>query len=247
MAETPLHRDVILDLIAMLKAHFAAEPDVYVSGNMMMYYVEENPEKSISPDVFVTRGIPKLPERDIYQIWREGKGPDVVIEVTSRRTALIDQRRKFDLYRDVLKVREYFLFDPRERTLAGAPIAGFRLVQSEYQFIPKAWGRLVIEVLGLHLESSGEQLRLYDPGRDAYLPTPAEIRAALEREAAQRLVAEEQAHCEAAYASRPRRKWSGYTASSRPSAASRLQALEAGERGEFRCEDVRCPSHCTAI
>ena len=37
MAETPLHRDVMLDLIAMQKAHFAAEPDVYVSGNMMMY------------------------------------------------------------------------------------------------------------------------------------------------------------------------------------------------------------------
>jgi Uma2 family endonuclease len=198
MAEPPLHRDVMLDLIAMQKAHFAAEPDVYVSGNMMMYYVEGNPEKSVSPDVFVTRGIPKLPERDIYQIWREGKGPDVVIEVTSRSTARIDQRRKFDLYRDVLKVREYFLFDPRERTLAGASLAGFRLVQGEYQFIPKAGGRLVSEVLGLHLEPSGEQLRLYDPGRNAYLPTPAEIRAALERESALRLAAEEQVQREAA-------------------------------------------------
>ncbi len=87
MAETPIHRDVMLDLIAMLKAHFAADPDVYVSGNMMMYYVDGVPEKWIAPDVFVTFGIPKLPEREIYQIWREGKGPDVVIEVTSRSTA----------------------------------------------------------------------------------------------------------------------------------------------------------------
>ncbi len=35
-------------------------------------------------DVFVTFGVPKLPERKIYQTSREGKGPDVVIEVTSR-------------------------------------------------------------------------------------------------------------------------------------------------------------------
>ena len=79
----------------------------------MMYYVEGNADKSVSPDVFVTVGIPKLPEREIYQVWREGKGPDVVIEVTSPTTARVDQRRKFDLYRDVLKVSEYFLFDPR--------------------------------------------------------------------------------------------------------------------------------------
>src|SRR5207244_1519068 len=112
----------------------------------------------------------------IYQVWREGKGPDVVIEVTSRSTARVDQRRKFDLYRDVLKVQEYFLFDPREKTLAGASLNGFRLVEGEYQFIPKTGGRLVSAVLGLHLESSGGQLRLHEPRRAGYLLTPPAIR-----------------------------------------------------------------------
>ena len=196
MAETPIHRDVMFDTIAMLKGHFAAEPDVYVSGNMMMYYVEGEPEKSVSPDVFVTVGIPKLPEREIYQVWRERKGPDAVIEVTSRSTARIDQRRKFELYRDVLKVREYFLFDPRERTLAGASLVGYRLINGQYEVIPKTDGRLVSEVLGLHLEASGGQLRFYDPRRGIYLPTPQEIREALEREAAARAIAEAQAQRE---------------------------------------------------
>jgi Uma2 family endonuclease len=200
MAETPLHRDLLFDQIAVLKAHFTAEPDVYVSGNMMMYYVEGNADKSVSPDVFVTFGIPKLPEREIYLVWREGKGPDVVIELTSKTTARIDQRRKFDLYRDVLKVQEYFLFDPREKTLAGASLVGYRLVDGEYQLIPRTECRLVSEVLGLHLEAAGEQLRLYDPERGVYLLTPQEIRealerehAALEREAAARTAAEAQA------------------------------------------------------
>jgi hypothetical protein len=42
MAETPIHRDVMSDLIAMLGAYFADEPEAYVSGAMMMYYVEGN-------------------------------------------------------------------------------------------------------------------------------------------------------------------------------------------------------------
>ena len=190
MAETPIHRDVMIDSIVMLKARFADDPQVYVSGNMMMYYVEGNAKKSVSPDVFVTRGIPKLPERDVYKLWVEGKGPDAVIEVTSKKTARIDQREKLVLYRDVLEVREYFLFDPREKTLAGVSLCGYRLTDGEYELIPKTAGRLVSEVLGLHLEVSGEQLRLYDPQRGDYLPTPQEIREAWERETAARAAAE---------------------------------------------------------
>jgi Uma2 family endonuclease len=198
MGETPIHRDVMIDLILMLSAYFVDEPDVYVSGDMMMYYVEGNADKSVCPDVFVTRGIPKLPERDIYKVWVEGKGPDVVIEVTSKATARIDQRRKFALYRDVLKVREYFMFDPREKTLAGVSLCGYRLVEDEYALIPKTSGRLASEVLGLHLEVSGEELRLYDPKRGAHLPTPEEIRVAWERESAARAAAEARAERESA-------------------------------------------------
>ena len=53
-------------------------------------------------------------------------------------------------------------------------------------------------MLGLHLEVSGEELRLYDPQRGAYLMTPEETREALEREAAGRAAAEAQAGREAA-------------------------------------------------
>jgi Uma2 family endonuclease len=190
MAETPIHRDVMADSIAMLRAYFAIEPEVYVSGNMMMYYVEGNADKSVSPDVFVTRDIPKMPERETYNIWVEGKGPDVVIEVTSKNTARIDQRWKFELYRDVLKVREYFMFDPREKTLAGVSLCGYRLTDGRYELIPKSADRLASEVLGLHLEASGEELRFYDPERGSYLLTPQGIREALERETVARADAE---------------------------------------------------------
>jgi Uma2 family endonuclease len=190
MGETPIHRDVMFDLIATLVAYFADAPDVYVSGSMMMYHVEGNADKCVSPDVFVTRGIPKLPERATYKLWVEGIGPDVVIEVTSTSTAPIDQRWIFALYRDVLKVREYFLFDPREKTLAGVSLCGYRLIDDQYGLIPKTGDRLASEVLGLHLEALGEELRFYEPARGAYLPTPQEIREAWERESAARAAAE---------------------------------------------------------
>jgi len=97
----------------------------------------------------------------------------------------------------VLKVREYFLFDPRDKTLAGVSLVGYRLINDQYELIPKTGGRLDSEVLGLHLEASGEQLRFYDPQRGGYLLTPQEIREAQERDAAARLAAEERAQREA--------------------------------------------------
>jgi Uma2 family endonuclease len=190
MAETPVHRDVMLDLIMMLKAYYGADPNVYVSGNMMMYYLDGSPHKCVSPDVFVTLGIPKLPEREIYRIWLEGKAPDVVIEVTSPSTARIDQRRKFELYRDVLQVSEYVMFDPRDNTLPGTSLCAYRLIEGEYELIPKVEGRVFSEVLDLYLEAAGEQLRLFDPRQGRYLQTPVEIREALEHETAARVAAE---------------------------------------------------------
>ncbi len=59
-------------------------------------------------------GVPKQPPRLHYLLWNEGKAPDVVIEVTSKTTKENDRKKKLVLYRDVLRVPEYFQFDPTE-------------------------------------------------------------------------------------------------------------------------------------
>src|ERR1700677_1096502 len=104
MAETPVHRDVLMDSITTLQNRYEEDPNVYVSGNMLMYYVPGNKRKHVSPDVFVVFGIPKKPERDYYLVWEE-KSPDVVIEATSKSTFREDIKKK-ELYRLVLKVKE---------------------------------------------------------------------------------------------------------------------------------------------
>src|SRR3954463_2509752 len=102
------------DLIERLQDWFADDPRVYVTGNLLLYYERGNKRKHVSPDVFVVRGVPKLPPRDYYLLWEEGKSPDVVIEITSKTTRREDEKKKLILYRDVLKVPEYFQFDPTE-------------------------------------------------------------------------------------------------------------------------------------
>src|SRR3954452_8975828 len=91
MAETDLHRQDMMDLITTLQDRSAVEPNVYVTGNLLLYYEEGNRRKHVSPDVFVAFGVPKEPLRDYYLLWLEPKGPDVVIEITSKTTRREDQ------------------------------------------------------------------------------------------------------------------------------------------------------------
>ena len=180
MAETDLHRDDMVDLIQTLKGRYAGQEDVYVSGNLLLYYEERNKRKHVSPDVFVVKGVGNH-RREYYLLWEEKKGPDLAIEVTSKSTRAEDLKTKFALYRDALRVGEYFLFDPRSEYL-DPPLQGFRLHRGEYVPIRAVGGRLPSKVLGLHLEKVGTELRLYDPVSGHLLPTLLEAKAQAEAE-----------------------------------------------------------------
>jgi Uma2 family endonuclease len=172
MAETDWHRILMMVLIQTLEARYAKDKQVYVSGNLLIFYEQGNKRKHVAPDVFVVKGVAKHP-RPNYLLWEEGKGPDVVIELTSSSTRREDLKKKFDLYQDVLKVQEYFLFDPRGDYLK-PPFRGYRLVRGKYDPIEAVHGRLPSRVLDLQLGRAGEDLRLYDPSTGRWLPTVEE-------------------------------------------------------------------------
>ncbi|MHB1423517.1 MAG: Uma2 family endonuclease [Gemmataceae bacterium] len=180
VAETDWHRDLMNALIQTLKVWYASKPRVYVSGNLLLFYEEGNRRRHVSPDVFVVKGIAKH-DRPNYLLWREGKGPDVAIELTSSSTRRKDLEDKYELYQDTLRVKEYFLFDPLGDYLDPS-LQGHRLRGGQYRMIRAVAGRLPSQVLGLHLERSGRELRLYDPDTARWLPTPLEM--AVEAEAA---------------------------------------------------------------
>ena len=186
MAETEYHRDIMIDFIQMLKHYFRDVNDVHVSGNLLMYYEEGNPRKSVSPDVFVAFGVSKK-KRRTYKIWEEGHGPNFVLEVASPSTYRHDLTRKKDLYASVLGVREYYIYDPYHEV--DPYFLGYRLVDGVYEEIEFVGGRLPSLVLDLELGENDGVFGLYDPSRSVWLQ-PLEEQVKQEVAARQRAEAE---------------------------------------------------------
>ena len=88
MAETPVHGDCMMYVTSALRWWFEkhGREDVYVGMNNFLYYERGNPRAVVAPDVFVVVGVPASPPRDSYLLWNEPKGPDFVLEVTSKST-----------------------------------------------------------------------------------------------------------------------------------------------------------------
>ncbi len=180
MGETGFHVTLITFLLSMLRDHFRDRSDVYVGANMFVYYEEGDPDRKVAPDVFVVFGVPDH-ERRIWKVWEEGKGPDVVFEVTSKSSQSEDLGTKKGLY-EWLGVREYFLFDPLDEYLTPV-LRGFRLTDSGYRELEATVtdGRLqlVSEALGLFLQAENGELCLVDRATGERLLPPPELAAAL--------------------------------------------------------------------
>jgi len=174
MGETDKHRELMAYLIAALKTYFADQPNIYVSGNNFVFWEEGNPKARISPDTYVVFGA-EMRLRDSYMAWKEGGLlPNVVFEVTSRKTQREDVETKLPLYEQTLRTSEYFLFDPTGDYLRPR-LQGYRLINGRYVRLELINDRLHSEKLGLDLVQEGETLRLYDPTKGEFLLTALEL------------------------------------------------------------------------
>ncbi len=180
MGETDLHRQMMVDLIEALRLYYRDVPDTYVSGNILLYYEEGNPQAHLSPDVLVTQGLENRP-RETYKMWVEGKAPDLVVEVTSRSTRMRDVGVKKGLY-EALGVREYILFDPRSEYL----LPRFQVFRREHSvFVPCVIPEQVgyTSELSLTFRVVEGVLRIFGP-EGKVLPTPLELGGLLEHQVA---------------------------------------------------------------
>ena len=193
MAESESQFWPILYVGAALDWYFQARDDVYVVGNLLLYYQEGDPGKSVSPDLMVVLGTPKH-IRSSYRLWEEPKGPDFVLEIASESTYRIDRGEKRDIYAG-MGVLEYWQCDPAGGCL-NPQLSGSRLVEGRYAPIPVAGmegGTLTArsEVLGLDLRLTPgapvrEALRFFDPVRGEPLRSLREAEARLREEQAAR-------------------------------------------------------------
>ena len=172
MAVSDRHRRILTRILQILENHFAQSPEVYVSGDILMYYMEGYPQKVVSPDALVTFGIgQKL--RLTYKVWEEGKVPDFVMELSSKSTYQNDLGEKMELYAS-LGIRDYVLYDA-EGLYLPTPLMGFTLVDGRYVAMsPNADGGIYSEVLGLEFRLRDTHLGIYNPVSEAWLQTPAE-------------------------------------------------------------------------
>ena len=179
MGETDLHRDLMIDLIEALKHHYRNDQQIYVSGNIMLYFQEGEPRECISPDVLVTIGAEKKP-REVYKLWEVGT-PTLVIEVTSRSTRMRDIGTKKGLY-EAMGVQEYILFDPRADYLK-PPFQVFRAEAGQFVacLAPEQTG--YASRLGLTFRAHEGRLRIFETASGHIIPTPAEMGLRAESEA----------------------------------------------------------------
>ncbi|HWN43124.1 MAG TPA: Uma2 family endonuclease [Thermoanaerobaculia bacterium] len=163
MGETQIHAQVLEDLRFALVRRYADVPDVYVWGNLFLYYREGDARACVAPDIFLVRGAGKREDnpRRTYKVWEEGGlVPSLVIELTSESTRDEDIGKK-KLY-ERLGVEELFLFDPLGDYLRPR-LQGYRLEGGRYQPLPlKTDGALESLTTGLFLKPEGSRLRLQD-------------------------------------------------------------------------------------
>ena len=172
MAASDKHRLALTQLLNRLGEFFRQTPEVYISGDILMYYLQGDPRKVVSPDVMVAFGIGQKLRRT-YLIWEEGKPPDFVMEFSSATTYERDLREKFRLYAR-LGIAEYFLADIESLYLP-TPLMGFRLAAGGYEPVsPGSEGAVHSSVLGLDFHLHEESLHLYHPATQQWIPTSEE-------------------------------------------------------------------------
>ena len=121
--ESNRHRIAINVLIRSAQQALASRADVFIGGNIFVYFSREQAIKRDvrGPDVLMVLGVPPR-QRQGWVVWEEGgRYPDVIIELLSPSTAAIDRGVKKDLYEQVFRTPYYF--DP----FAPESLAGWRL------------------------------------------------------------------------------------------------------------------------
>jgi Uma2 family endonuclease len=169
--ESDLHLQQIIILLSCLELLWQEKNDYYASGNLTIYYNEEQLKKRdfCGPDFFVVLDTEKRPRKS-WVVWGEqGKYPNVIVEILSDSTANIDRTKKKILYQNTFRTPNYFWFDPN--TLEWQ---GFRLIEGQYQAISaNEQGYLWSEELGLYLGIFDRKLRYFTVDGQL-VPTPQE-------------------------------------------------------------------------
>jgi Uma2 family endonuclease len=132
--ETPWHRSQMNLLIETLQYHWRERNDYFAGGNMFIYFSNKQVfnKDFRGPDFFVVKGVDFHRDRKSWIVWEEdGHYPDVIVELLSPSTEVIDRTEKKSLYHRIFRTPEYYCFDPDELRFEA-----FQRFNGEYELIP---------------------------------------------------------------------------------------------------------------
>ena len=186
----------------LLAQHLGSPETTLVAGE---HYVSPLPTTDMTglryPDLFVAFDVDPAAyaASNGYVISEQGKPPDFVLEVASRRTGRIDVTDKRRDYA-ALGIGEYWRFDETGEH-HGARVAGERLVDGEYvdigiEELPDGNLQGYSSALNLNLRWEHGELRFCDPATGRPIATLAEERTRADAEREARTAAEAQANAE---------------------------------------------------
>lgn len=113
--ESNRHRIAMNVLIRSTQQALIERSDYFAGGNMFVYYSRDQAMNRDfrGPDFLAVLGVDGNRERQGWVVWEEGgRYPDVIVELLSPSTAAVDRGVKKDLYEQVFRTPDYFIFDP---------------------------------------------------------------------------------------------------------------------------------------
>ena len=165
---------------------FAANPNVFVAGDLLWYSVEGDNKTRTTPDVMVVLGRPKG-DRGSYKQWEEENlPPQVVFEILSPGNTRAEMSRKL-LFYNQFGVVEYYLYDPDRNELSGW------LRREGFLDLIEPMADWVSPQLQIRFDVSGDELQIYRPEGQRFL-SYVEIAKRAEEERQRAEKAEEKAN-----------------------------------------------------
>ncbi|PSF38725.1 hypothetical protein C7H19_04265 [Aphanothece hegewaldii CCALA 016] len=190
--ESNRHRIAMNTLIQSAEIALSSRVDFFVGGNMFVYFssTQARNRDFRGPDFFVVLNVNPRVDRQGWVVWEEnGRYPDVIIELMSSSTADSDIGIKKDIYEEVFRTPDYYVFDPFDEN----SLKGWHLDSNQgYQeIIPNERGWLWCSRLELWLgiwsgavsRDQAAWLRFYDL-QGNLIPLPEEL-AVRERQRAE--------------------------------------------------------------
>ncbi len=163
MAENTEQFDWIVKIKENLEVLFAADPRVFVAGDLLWYPVPDRRVTGpVAPDVMVAIGRPKG-RRGCYKQWEEGGiAPQVVFEILSPANSVKEMADKLAFY-DTYGVEEYYVYDPSGNRLEVWLRQDGRLRRMP---LVKGWSS---PRLGIRFALGAETLEIFDPAGAPFL------------------------------------------------------------------------------